>query len=133
MTISTKTFAMLPVAVLKSRAYCDLSLAARCVLVAMAAQYRGGNNGHLVITLSAMREYGMSSPDVIWRAEKALRANLLIELTKQGGLERGASRYALTFQSVDSPAGKRPASHAWRKYKPGIPTDTGPESYGLPD
>lgn len=126
---SNKTGAWLPCEVLQSRAYVDLTSGARCVLVAIAAQYRGSgtNNGDLAVTKTVLSKYGITSSDTIWRAEKQLRQHRLLRLTRKGMKMRNTPNlYAITWRAIDVCSGKigrlasNVAGNEWRQYQ-GMP------------
>ena len=126
-----KVGAWLPLEVLQSRAYIDLTPTAKNILVAMAAQYRGTgtNNGDLSLSIAVMRPFGITSPSTIWAAEKQLREHGLIAMTRQGmKLRSQPNLYALTWRSLDKCDGKivlngkAVSSNLWRQYQ-GVPLD----------
>jgi hypothetical protein len=142
MTRSTNTFGQLSNVLAKSKAVRSLSHGSFRVLFGMAAQYRGKgtNNGAIVITLSAMQEYGVQSSDTVWRAEKQLREHGLIVLTKRGNRHE-PNLYALTWLPIDKcghdiPATTR-ASHLWKHYDgptgPSLEAREPPSSKLLPE
>ena len=91
-------FARLPVEVLQSEACRTLDGTALKVLVALAAQFHGSNNGILTLPLSAARNFGIRSSDSLNRGLKELVERGLIEKTHQGGLPPyGCSKYALCW------------------------------------
>ena len=119
-----KTGAWLPSEVLQSQAFIDLTLGARNVLVAVAAQYRGNNNGDLVVTRTVLAQYGITSSDVIWRAETQLRQHRLLRRTRRGMKMRNTpSLYAITWKPIDKCNGKvgrlasNVAGNEWRQYQ----------------
>ena len=118
-----KTGAWLPNEVLQSQAYKDLSCGTKSVLIALAAQYRGENNGDLSVSVTVLTPYGITSPDTIWRAEKRLRQHRLLKRTRQGmKLRSTPSLYALTWWPIDKCDGKigrlaaNVAGNEWRNY-----------------
>jgi len=85
--------------------YIALSHPAKTLLVDVAMQYTGKNNGDLAITLSMMKKRGWSSNSTLNRAlKKLIKAEWLI-LTRQGGRHK-CSLYALTWESIDECGGK---------------------------
>lgn len=118
-----KTGAWLPNEVLQSQAYKELSSGAKNVLAAIAAQYRGDNNGDLSVAITVLAQYGITSPDTIWRSVMQLRKHRLIRLTRQGMKFRNTpSLYAVTWQPIDKCGGKigrlatSVAGNEWRDY-----------------
>lgn len=118
-----KTGAWVPNEVLQSQAYKDLSCGTKNVLIALAAQYRGENNGDLSVSVTVLTPYGITSPDTIWRAERVLRQHRLIRRTRKGMKQKNTpSLYALTWRSIDKCDGKigrlsaNVAGNEWRNY-----------------
>ena len=117
-------FAAIPVEVLESEAFAALSGVGVRALLALAAQYRGANNGRLTLPLSAARLLAIRSKDSLHRGLCELQDVGLIEVTEQGGLPpHGCSRYALTFRGIDPADGSglvaSPPSHRWQQYAGG--------------
>jgi len=116
-------FLALPHAVLNCSNYLALSRHGRSLLVDIAAQYNGSNNGDLCAAWGLMERRGWRSRDTLFRALCELRHYGFIELTRQGGLSC-PSLYAVTWQSIDDCAGKldvtatRVASGLWKETKP---------------
>jgi hypothetical protein len=111
--------------ILQSEAWRALPNFARSLYTAIAAQYRGSNNGNLDFTVSKARTYGISN--------KHLAAGIpllehvgLIEKTRQGHLAGGkklCSLYALSCwpveasETYDHPLKlQRPASNGWARW-----------------
>ena len=93
-------FLMLPNAVLESPGYRALSHTARSLLVDIAKQYKGCNNGALVACEKYLLPLGWKSKDVISRSVKELLEKGLLIKTRQGGLN-SPSLFALSFQNLD--------------------------------
>ncbi|MEO7149805.1 MAG: hypothetical protein ABIY40_07720, partial [Rhodanobacteraceae bacterium] len=110
----------LPRAVIRSPNYKMLPTRAVKLLCDMGEQYRGHNNGDLSAAWGIMRELGWKSRDTLDKAERDLLRAGMIELTRQGGLNR-CNLYALTWHSIDECKGKldvpetRVPSSLWRK------------------
>lgn len=106
------SFAGIPHAVMDSAAWIACSKVAIALLMELARQYNGRNNGDLCAALSLLRKRGWKSSDTISTALKELRHYGLIVLTRQGGLlmrdggGHTASLYALTWQPIDPCEGK---------------------------
>lgn len=96
-------YAQIPDEVLRSEACRALPDYAVRVLLLMAAQYRGPNNGDLAVTSRAAREYGL--PEWKLRAGLSLlETSGLLELKRQGQIMKGKgipSLYALGWRQVD--------------------------------
>jgi hypothetical protein len=93
------------------------------LLLELARQYNGHNNGDLCASISVLKRRGWRSSDVLNRALAELRHYGFIELTRQGGLHR-PSLYALAWKRIDPCGGKlevaptTTASHTYRAPKP---------------
>ena len=98
---------------------CSLSHNAFRLLVYIARQYNGRNNGDLCATLSQLKRYGFNSNDSITRGIRELLECNLIMQTKQGGLNIGPNLYAITWQPIDECGGKldvQPTTNAPRLF-----------------
>lgn len=123
-------FVALPHAVLESDAYRGLSAYARALLVDLALQFSGSNNGDLCATFSLMRQRGWTSAGTVHRALVELCDAGLLFQTRQGG-RHWPSLYAVTWLAIDEcenkldvPATATP-SGLWKLKKPllqGVPT-----------
>lgn len=113
------TFTLIPHAVQDSENWKRCGASAIKLLLAIARQYNGNNNGDLCASWSILRARGMRSPDTLNRALCELKHYGLIELTRQGGLHV-PSLYALTWLAIDDCKGKldvsatRVASGKWK-------------------
>ena len=76
------------------------------LLIDIASQYNGYNNGDLCATLSVMKKRGWNSNQQLTKALKELRERNLIVQTKQGGLNMGPNLYAITWQPINECQGK---------------------------
>lgn len=116
------TFAAFPHDVLNSAAYVDLRPHAVKLLLDVAAQFRGSNNGDLSAAWGIMRTRGWRSHDTLGRACIELQDHGLIVKTRQGGRGR-CSLYALTWKPIDDCKGKldvtptRVASNDWKEWR----------------
>jgi hypothetical protein len=129
-------FAMIPVEVLTSDACCTLPNYAVRVLLAIAAQYRGKNNGDLAMTRATAREFGITSQEHLVTSLSALLERGLIQKTRQGGKKPlGPSLYAVTWQPIDDLAGKIEAgatmcaANTWAKWSSSLPTEQSTENH----
>lgn len=94
-------FVALPFTVLDSPAFLGLSYSARTLLLDIARQFSGSNNGQLVVCDKAMAPRGWTSSTTIHKAKRELLdAGLLCE-TRKGQKPNKASWFALTWQSLD--------------------------------
>ena len=76
------------------------------LLIDIASQYNGRNNGDLCAALSVMRKRGWNSNQQLQKALKEIQERNLIVQTKQGGLNMGPNLYAITWQPIDECGGK---------------------------
>jgi hypothetical protein len=99
------------------------------LLIDIASQYNGYNNGDLCASLSVLKKRGWNSNDTISNGLKELTARNLIIQTKQGGLGLGPNLYAITWQPIDECKGKldvpatTSASRSFKENK--VPTPSG--------
>lgn len=95
-------YGAIPHAVLDSTAFKGASYPAKALLFDLLRQHSGKNNGHLHLSFSWLASRGWKSRDVIQRArDELIRRGLLIQ-TRQGGLNIGASQYALTWLHISN-------------------------------
>jgi hypothetical protein len=97
----------IPHAVLDSTAFKGLSYPAKALLFELMRQHNAvkGNNGHLHLSFSWLARRGWKSRDVIQRARAELLERGLLIQTRQGGLNIGASGYALTWLHITNYVG----------------------------
>ncbi|MGC3986259.1 MAG: hypothetical protein QM777_16950 [Pseudorhodoferax sp.] len=98
-------FVALPWAVLDSPAYLGLSHPARSLLLELARQLRGDDNGRLVLSRPLLAKRGWKSVDVIQRAKQELLDAELIFETAKGQRPNKASWYAVTWYRLGKPDG----------------------------
>lgn len=97
-------FALVPLAVLDSSAYAALNWTARALLMELAAQYKGYNNGDLTAAYAVHRGRGWARRS-LQRATEELEAAGFIVQTRQGG-RHFCNLYALTWKAIDDCPGK---------------------------
>lgn len=121
---SGERYALLPLEVLTSDACRLLPAFALRILVAMAAQYSGWNNGDLALTWSMARAYGINSKVQLNSGIDLLLERGLIQKTRQGGKKPfGPCLYALTWRGIDELRPKIDSgpttfpSNAWVQWK----------------
>lgn len=90
-------FVALPWAVLDSPAYLGLSHPARALLLEVARQLHGDDNGRLLLSRPLLAARGWKSVDVIQRAKQELLDAELIFETVKGQRPNKASWYAVTW------------------------------------
>lgn len=98
-------YSAIPHAVLDSVAFTYASYPAKALLFDLMRQHSGGNNGHLQLSFGWLDKRGWKSRDVIQRAKSELVSRGLIIQTRQGGLNVGASRYAVTWLAISNYVG----------------------------
>ena len=99
-------FAGVPIPVMDTRKYAALSSWGVKLLLDLAYQYKGNNNGDLHATWSILRYRGWNSKGTLDRATKELLSVGFISRTRQGGRNK-CSLFALTWQPVDPCTDKR--------------------------
>ena len=129
-------FVGIPQDVVDSVEFGTLSAHATKLLIELARQYRGQNNGDFSAAFSQLKKRGWRSPSTLNRAKKELTKTGFVIVTLQGGRHR-CSLYALTWLAIDECNGKHhePAtivpSHLWRKAKPLVPISTNVVPIGI--
>jgi hypothetical protein len=100
-------FTALPHSLLDSVAFVGASHMARSLLYELMRQHNPqvgstgkGNNGHLHLSCKWLRSRGWSSNDGIQKAKQELLARGLIIKTREGGLNNGADKYAVTWMAI---------------------------------
>lgn len=95
------TFVRLPNVVLDSPGYRAASHPARSLLVDIARQFNGKNNGKLVACSKYLRPLGWKSSQTVAAAmQQLLELGLLVE-TRKGGFPNTASWFALAWRDLD--------------------------------
>lgn len=94
-------YVALPHCVLDSTAYMALSHTAKALLIEVARQRAGGDNGRLLLSQRYLSTRGWHSGDVIQRAKRELLAAKLIYQTVQGHRPNKASWFAVTWHTLD--------------------------------
>jgi hypothetical protein len=93
-------FVAIPHLVLDSPGYRACTHTSHSLLLEIARQFNGNNNGKLVITPKYLSPRGWRSNDVITRAKAELLAAGLIFETRKGARPNRASWYALTWHPL---------------------------------
>lgn len=100
-----KRFVLLPYVVLESPGYRAASHTARSLLVDIARQYSGHNNGRLVACPKYLEPLGWRSNSTVSRALRELQdCGLLVE-TRKGARPNKAAWFALTWLDIDPARG----------------------------
>jgi len=127
------SFVQLPHYMLKSSQFQSLGGAALKVLMFLAAQYNGKNNGDLSATKDMVDGTGVCSPSKIHGLLLELEAAGFIVKTRHG-IKKQCNLYAITWCSIDECEGKGleiapgPPRNDWRKTESLAPSGvlTGP-------
>ena len=98
-------FIALPWTVLDCPAYARLSMHARALLLEVARQYGGDDNGRLLISRAYMKKRGWKSADMLTKAKRELTDGGFIFQTVMGHRPNKASWYAITWQSLNKLTG----------------------------
>lgn len=107
--VSFGQFVALPHVVLESPPYLSLRSSAKALLVDLAFQYNGRNNGDLTAAFGYMKKRGWSSKQTIANALRELVEVGLVIKTRQGKFQNPnacCDLYALTWQPIDECPGK---------------------------
>ena len=94
-------FLALPHGVLDAPSFITLSAPAVRLLLDIARQYAGPNNGRLLCTLSVMKRRGWTSNDTLTRARRELEASGFILQTRLPMMPRRAAWYGVTWRPLD--------------------------------
>jgi hypothetical protein len=98
-------YSAIPHTVMDSAAFKGAGYPAKALLFELIRQHSGNNNGHLHLSFSWLERRGWKSRDVIQRARDELIQRGLLIQTRQGGLNIGASQYALTWLHITNYVG----------------------------
>ena len=102
-------FVALPHVVLESPSYLNIGSSAKALLIDLAHQYNGRNNGDLTAAFGHMKKRGWRSKQTLAKALRELIAAELVLKTRQGKFQNPnacCDLYALTWQSIDECPGK---------------------------
>ncbi len=94
-------YCALPWCVIDSQAFQSLSYPAVALLIELARQRQGNDNGRYLLSMRYLATRGWHSKDVIERARRELLDAKLIYQTVQGHRPNKASWYALTWYTLD--------------------------------
>ena len=94
-------FIAIPFAVLDCPAYAQLSMHARALLLELARQFAGDNNGRLLLSRRYMASRGWKSNDMLTKAKRELLDGGFIHETVMGHRPNKASWYAVTWRVLD--------------------------------
>jgi len=113
------SFLAIPHTILKSDNYKQLTPAAVKLLLDIAGQFKGANNGDLCAAPSVMKPLGWRSPSTLHDKEEELQHYGFIVKTRQGGRHK-ASLFAISWRPIDECKGKldvkesRVAGNEWK-------------------
>lgn len=94
-------FLALPHGVMDAPNFISLSAPASRLLLDIAKQYAGTNNGQMLCTLSVMKKRGWTSNDTLIRARRVLEATGFIQQTRLPCMPRRAAWYGITWRPLD--------------------------------
>lgn len=100
------SFLLLPHDVINHENFFGLSPRATKLLIQIAGQYKGTNNGDLATTWKLMSVLGWCSKDQLYKAREELLVKGWIVLTRQGRRPNIPSLFAITWQPIDECQGK---------------------------
>lgn len=103
-------FIRLPHQVIESPAFFALNHAAKSLLIDIAAQYAGRNNGQMRTSFEFMKARGWKSKDTLTRATRELLEHGFIHQTVIGHRPNKASWYAVTWWTLDRHPGYDPGA-----------------------
>lgn len=92
----------LPHVVIDSPSYRALGYPARALLIDIARQYTGSNNGRLVACAKYLKPLGWNSNDTVTRALAELKASGLLIETRMGMRPNRAAWFALGWYQLDA-------------------------------
>lgn len=95
-------FLALPHDVTGSPAFFNLSGPAMKLLILVARQIRGSNNGRLLASMNFLSPFGWKSADLLVGARRELVKAGFLHETVKGGFPNRASWYAVTWRSLDA-------------------------------
>lgn len=94
-------FLALPKAMITGPKYLALSYSAVKLLIDIASQYNGKNNGDLCAAWKVMQRKGWKSEATLNKAKKELLAEGFIALTRVGRLPNLCSLYGITWKALN--------------------------------
>jgi hypothetical protein len=102
---TTKSFVMFPHDVMDHEKFRTLSPRASKLLLDIASQFRGNNNGDLCAPFKQMKKRGWRSSDQLNKAKKELVEKGFLLVSRQGGLNK-PTLYAITWFAIHECSGK---------------------------
>lgn len=117
-------YAMVPLPVLRSTAVTTLTHAQFRVMVLLAAEYSGKNNGAVGITETQARDAGIGSDNTLYSALHELERRGLIQMTHPASrVPPRPTMYALTWRPIDDTDYSQrrvTAPHTYRDWQPEV-------------
>jgi hypothetical protein len=101
-----ESYALVHEEVMNSAAYGAMPDFSKAVMFALACRYQGHNNGDLSLPFSEAHKLGVAHQWKLYAGLQLLRKAGLVEMTRQGKLERGTkvcSLYSVTWRGIDDP------------------------------
>lgn len=121
----SRRFIGIPYNVAATRQFCNLKPLELKLLVELAFQYNGSNNGNLTAAHASLKERGWTSSGSLHKALKGLLSKGWVMVTRQGWKRRGRpTLLALTWEGIDE---LRPSSAV--TYDEGIKPSHSPLNY----
>ena len=124
---NTSSFAGIPRHIIDHKSFKSLGYAARSLLTLLAYQYKGKNNGNLVITWSLLDEW-FGSNATMYKARDSLYKAGFIVINAYGGRSGNGTKlphlYALTWETINELTG----DNNWMRYTH-YPTNKTPLNY----
>lgn len=117
----THPYASIDHRVIDSPAFADMRPTAKVLLLLLARQFNGRNNGHLQATYSWCKERGIGSEHTLQAAIAELIAHGFLYRTKSHGANKVWAKYALTWLPIQEKEGLFTGGWkqlAWRDWKP---------------
>ncbi|MBU6951618.1 hypothetical protein [Hahella sp. HN01] len=99
-------FLKLPLHMLAHDNFRSLSYRAKSLLLDVASQFRGHNNGDLCASLTIMKSYGWTSSDQLHKARKELEERGWLIETRKGARPNIPTLYALAWLPINDCGGK---------------------------
>jgi hypothetical protein len=97
----TEGFTGIVHSVFESPAFTALSPHACKLLLELAGQYRGNNNGNLTVAWSVVSQRGWRSRSTLWRCKAELIKAGFVYVTRKGHMPRTCELLALTWFALD--------------------------------
>ena len=112
---NSTSFAGIPRHIIEHKSYISISYSARNLLFLLAYQYKGKNNGNLVITWSLLKDY-FGSNTTMYKARNSLYTAGFIVINAYGGKSGNGTKlphlYALTWAPINELKGE----NNWMRY-----------------